>query len=101
MSLHWYALYTAPRCEKRVYAELQKRGIECFLPLQKRESQWSDRKKIIEEPLLKSYVFVRCDPKDFLNIQSVRGVITFLTDRRNCPQVLSEDFTKKPLIDIW
>ncbi len=34
-------------------------GIEHYCPLQRIQRKWSDRKKIIMEPLFKSYVFVR------------------------------------------
>jgi hypothetical protein len=44
---------------KKVYARLVEKGIETFLPLQKRLKQWSDRKKLVDEPLFRSYIFVR------------------------------------------
>ena len=53
----WYALYTKPRWEKKIDASLIKKNIESWCPLQKIEKQWTDRKKIIEEPLFKSYIF--------------------------------------------
>jgi len=56
--LHWYALYTRPRFEKKVDSLLQEKGIEVYLPLQTVVRQWSDRKKKVDEPLFRSYVFV-------------------------------------------
>lgn len=58
-SLLWYAVQTAPRHEKRVSAELTAKEIECFLPTITRDSQWTDRRKTIVEPLFAGYVFVR------------------------------------------
>ena len=55
----WFALYTKPRWEKKVNLTLLKKGIEVWCPVQKVQKQWSDRKKIVEEPLFKSYVFVK------------------------------------------
>ncbi len=49
----WYLLYTNPRAEKKVALELQKKGFEVFLPLQRTLKVWSDRKKWVEEPLFK------------------------------------------------
>jgi transcription antitermination factor NusG len=46
------------KVEKKIDSQLKKKGVECWCPLQKLEKQWSDRKKIIEEPLFRSYVFV-------------------------------------------
>ena len=55
----WYALYTRPRHEKQLFEELTNRGIEAFLPTYKIRRRWSDRYKIVEEPLFKNYLFVR------------------------------------------
>ncbi len=58
MSNQWYAVYTTPRAEKKAAAELERRGITHYLPLQTTLKQWSDRKKKVSEPLFKSYLFV-------------------------------------------
>jgi transcription elongation factor/antiterminator RfaH len=57
----WYALYTRPRHEKQVFQELSNKGIEAFLPTYKVRRRWSDRYKIVEEPLFKNYLFVNVD----------------------------------------
>ena len=57
----WYALYTRPRHEKRVFEDLANRRIEAFLPTFKVRRRWSDRYKIVEEPLFKNYLFVKID----------------------------------------
>ena len=95
MRKEWYAIYTSPRCEKRVYAELLKRGFDCYLPLQTRVSQWSDRKKTLEYPIIESYVFVKTFSTDLLNILSIHGVAMFISDRRKNPLALSENFIEK------
>jgi len=56
--MSWYALYTRPRHEKRVFEDLTSRKIEAFLPTYKVRRRWSDRYKIVEEPLFKNYIFV-------------------------------------------
>jgi transcription antitermination factor NusG len=56
---HWYAIYTKSRHEKLVESELLKKGLEAFTPKLTIKSKWSDRTKLIEEPLFKSYCFVR------------------------------------------
>jgi transcriptional antiterminator RfaH len=61
----WYALYTRPRAEKQVYQRLTEAGVETFLPLQKTYRMWSDRKKLVEKPLLSSYIFVNTKSKHF------------------------------------
>jgi len=74
----WYAVYTKPRWEKKIDTRLIKKGIESWCPLQKVERQWSDRKKIVEDPLFKSYVFVRIDVTDRSNVLMTDGVLNFV-----------------------
>ena len=74
----WYAVYTKPRWEKKIDARLIKKGVESWCPLQKVERQWSDRKKVIEDPLFKSYVFVRIDVTERSNVLMTDGVLNFV-----------------------
>ena len=76
---HWLAAYTKPRNEKKVYRRLVDAGIETFLPLQKRMKQWSDRKKLVEEPLLRSYIFVRITEKDYFRVLGTPGVVRYVS----------------------
>ena len=55
----WLAIYTKPRHEKIVANELEKKGVEVFLPLLRERRKWSDRKKWVEFPLFKSYLFAK------------------------------------------
>ena len=57
--LHWYAISTRSRHEKLVRDRLAGIGIEPFLPLVKRLSEWSDRKVWTESPLFSGYCFAR------------------------------------------
>jgi len=77
--LRWYALYTKPRWEKKVADLLGNKQIEHYCPLQKIERNWSDRKKIVLEPLFKSYVLVRLAPKAHLPVLQTDGVLNFVT----------------------
>ena len=75
----WYALYTNPRAEKQVFTRLTDAGIETFLPLQKTYRIWSDRKKLVEKPLLSSYIFVKTKSKYFPDVYKTQGVVKFVT----------------------
>ncbi len=75
----WYAVYTQPRAEKQVYQRLVENGIETYLPLQKTIRQWSDRKKVVEKPLLSSYIFVKIIPKNFPFVYKTYGVVKFVS----------------------
>jgi transcription antitermination factor NusG len=74
----WFAVYTKSRCEKKVAQSLAKKGVEHYCPLNKTMKQWSDRKKIILEPLFTSYVFVRIGPEEQLAIRQTDGILNFV-----------------------
>ena len=78
MSLRWYAIYTRPRWEKKVNALLFQKGVESYCPLNKVPRKWSDRIKIVEEPLFKSYVFVRINDEDRTRVRMTDGVVNFV-----------------------
>ena len=59
--MDWKVLYVKPRSEKKVVSLLTKIGIIAVCPMITEIHQWSDRKKKVEVPLLKSYVFVQVD----------------------------------------
>lgn len=75
----WYALYTRPRHEKRVYEELIEKHIEAFLPMVKQLRQWKDRRKWVEMPLFSSYVFVNIELKNKLYALETRGVVRMVS----------------------
>jgi transcription antitermination factor NusG len=75
---YWYAIYTKPRWEKKVNMVLERKGVEVWCPLQKVRKQWSDRKKVVEEPLFKSYVFVRINNTERTNVLMTDGVLNFV-----------------------
>ena len=74
----WHVVYTKPKWEKKVDLNFTQKGIESWCPTQKKVRQWSDRKKIIEEPLFKSYVFVKATKEEYTNVLSTMGVVRFL-----------------------
>lgn len=79
----WYVLYTAARAEKQVAQRIEGEGVEAFLPLHRRKRKWSDRVKVIEEPLFRSYVFVKCADHQLYNLRQIPGVAAIvLYDRR-------------------
>jgi transcription antitermination factor NusG len=78
MSKKWYAIYTKPRWEKKVNHLLKEKGVESYCPLNKVKRKWSDRVKTIEEPLFKSYVFVKIEEEERTMIRMTHGVINFV-----------------------
>jgi len=76
--LHWFAVYTKPRWEKKVANILEEQAIENYCPLNKVVKQWSDRKKIVLEPIFKSYVFVRVPEAEKWELRDINGIINFV-----------------------
>jgi len=74
----WLVVYTKPRWEKKVNTSLVKKGIEAYCPLNKVRRKWSDRMKTIEEPLFKSYVFVKVEDAGMTEVRFVDGVLNYV-----------------------
>lgn len=74
----WFVVYTRPRWEKKVADQLKRKKIEHYCPLNRVQKQWSDRKKIVAEPLFSSYVFVQIDETEQVPVRTTDGVINFV-----------------------
>ncbi len=75
---NWYAVYTKPRWEKKICTQLEKKGLIYYCPMNKVRRKWSDRFKVIEEPLFKSYVFVQISEEEKARVRLTDGVVNFL-----------------------
>jgi len=76
--LSWYAVYTAPKAEKKVSERFSQYGIEHYLPLQKVKRRWSDRIKEVIIPVVNGYIFVRILAVDYRKITDVYGALNFI-----------------------
>ena len=75
----WYAVYTAPRHEKRVAQHFAQRYIETFIPLYRSRRNWKDgSRKLPALPLFPGYIFARIAPENLLTMLQVPGVISVL-----------------------
>ena len=75
----WYAIYTRANGEKKLLSNLSEKNIECYLPLKKSLKCWSDRKKWIEEPLFRCYIFVKVSYKEFFTALNTPGVVCYVS----------------------
>lgn len=75
---NWFVIYTRARWEKKVDQLLKQQGINSYCPLKRVESQWADRKKVVEFPLFSSYVFVNISLKEELQVRQTHGVLNFI-----------------------
>lgn len=97
----WHALYVASRQEKKVFEKLQQKHIETYLPLVKTMRQWSDRKKLVEFPLLNGYIFVRINPAENDKVLQTAGVVNFVRAEGRIAIVREEEIERlKQLIEL-
>lgn len=75
----WYAIWTRSRHEQVVREQLERKGVEAFLPTIKRWSRWKDRKKQIDWPLFPGYCFARFEPTGRLPILKCTGVVSIVS----------------------
>jgi transcriptional antiterminator RfaH len=74
----WYPVYTFPRAEKKACQTLTNKGIETYLPIRRQLKLWSDRKKWVDEPFIKSYLFVRITEHEQTEVLMTRGIARFI-----------------------
>jgi transcription antitermination factor NusG len=74
----WYVVYTKPRWEKKIALLLTDKEIEHYCPLNKITKQWSDRKRIVLEPLFKGYIFVKRSSTDKWDIKKIPGILNYV-----------------------
>jgi transcriptional antiterminator NusG len=87
----WKVVYVASRQEKKVASQLEREGIQYFLPLYKKLSQWSDRKKWVEVPLFNGYIFVRPTPLNRDKVVQSSGVVAFVRYNNDDATVQDEE----------
>ncbi|MGH9409832.1 MAG: transcription termination/antitermination NusG family protein, partial [Vicinamibacterales bacterium] len=75
----WYAIWTRSRHEQVVREQLERKGLEAFLPTITRWSRWKDRKKQIDWPLFPGYCFARFDPAERLPVLKCTGVVNIVS----------------------
>lgn len=75
---NWHAVYVSSRTEKKISETLNGKGIEAYVPIVKTMRQWSDRKKMVELPLLNGYVFVNISNTENDKVMQTKGVVNFV-----------------------
>jgi transcription antitermination factor NusG len=75
----WYAIWTRSRHEQVVREQLERKGLEAFLPTITRWSHWKDRKKQVDWPLFPGYCFVRFNGTERLPVLKCAGVVNIVS----------------------
>lgn len=85
----WFAVHVRSRHEKLVSEELRAKDIPHYLPLLEKRKKWSDRWKIVQEPLFPSYLFVNISDESRISVLDTRGVVQ-LVGAGNTPWPIPE-----------
>ena len=67
-TVHWHAVFTASRAEKKVRDRLEELGVECFLPVQ----------TVLRQSVIAGLVFVRVGRQEQVKVLQTKGVVAFL-----------------------
>ncbi len=76
--MKWFVIYTKPQFELKVTQSLEAMGIQAYCPVTTQIKQYSDRKKKVIKPLLRSYVLVRISDRDRNQVFSIPGVLSYV-----------------------
>ncbi|MDC0082933.1 UpxY family transcription antiterminator [Schleiferiaceae bacterium] len=87
---NWYVLYTKPRHEKKVTERLTDAGYTVYCPLQKVVRKWSDRTKLVKEPLFKGYLFIQIEDHKRDEVFTYPGTVRYLFWLRR-PAIVREE----------
>lgn len=90
MQPRWHAVYTYPRHEKRVAAQLEDKSVEVYLPLYRSKRLWNQRRVEIDLPLFPGYVFARISQRERLRVLETPSV-AYLVSSRGTPVALSDE----------
>jgi len=74
----WIAVRSKPRAEKVALDQLEKKGIQAYLPLVRQKRKWSDRLKWVELPLFPGYLFAKVALKNSIFVLETYGVNTVI-----------------------
>jgi transcription antitermination factor NusG len=78
----WYSIQTRYRFERKVTAQLQRKGLQTFLPLLEEFHRWSDRRQPVYVPLFSGYTFAHFDLSsalrmELLHTEGIIGLVSF------------------------
>jgi transcription antitermination factor NusG len=74
----WFAVVIRSSQAELASQGLERLGYEQLLPTRTVRRQWSDRIKVIQEPLFPGYLFCRFDPQNRLPVLMAPGVISIV-----------------------
>ncbi len=74
----WFAVYTKYKSEKEVARRLARKGIECYVPINRVVREYTRKRKIVELPLINCYIFVRIRKPEYVPVLETEFVSKFI-----------------------
>lgn len=87
----WFAIYTRYKREKQVLKQLEQKGIEAYLPLNKVVRKWERKVRNVELPLINCYVFVKIVKSDYIRVLETENVLNFVQFSRNLISIPNDE----------
>lgn len=87
----WLVLYTKPKWEKKIATELEAMGFEIYCPHNKVYKKWTDRIKIVFQPLFSMYVFVNVTEHEKWKPLEVNGALNYIRNNGKPAIVRTEE----------
>lgn len=75
----WVAALIQMNCKKKVASKLDRIGIANYVPIQKEEHQWSDRKRKIDRVVIPMVIFVRLAQGEEDEFRRLSFILKFIT----------------------
>ncbi len=96
----WYVFYVHSRKEKVANDLLNLYGFRTYLPLERKLKETKNRKRWVEEPLFKSYIFVKIRRNQLYDVLQTTYITTYVKFEGEPATVREEDllFIKRMLI---
>jgi len=91
MQKNWYIIYTKAKCEKKVGSLLTKKKIKNFYPIPFRQESRFRRRKLVNEPLFPSYVFVYIHENEIHLVKQLNHVINLVYWKGEPATIQSEE----------
>lgn len=86
----WFALRVRPKSEKMVGAQLLKKGVPTYVPVQKKVRYYTRKVKKVELPLIKGYVLVHMILEDYIKVLDTEHAIGFVRNEK-APSPIPEE----------
>ncbi len=96
---NWLVLCVRARHEKKVQTRLKNKELSVFLPTVINERRWSDRKKLLEQPLFPCYIFLNVKSRnDLFESLMVPGVRYCLKFGKEFAKVTDDEINKLKML---